>query len=156
MAKKPEYDAFVVARWAALLRTAYLLTHDEGRAEDLLQTALTKLWFAWDRVEGDPEPYVRRILATTQTSWWRRRWRSELVSERVADVPDPRPEGLDQHVDLWSALGRLPARQRAVVVLRYYEDLSVADADASAESARAISPSRAVHGGGGGAARARR
>ena len=71
MAEKPEFDAFVVARWSALLRTAYLLTRDEGRAEDLVQAALTRLWFAWDRVEGDPEPYVRRILVNTHTSWWR-------------------------------------------------------------------------------------
>lgn len=124
MAEKPDYDAFVLARWPALLRTAYLLTHDVGRAEDLVQTALTKLWFAWDRVEGDPEPYVRRILVTTHISWWRRRWSSELVTERVADVPESRAPDLERRVDVWASLGRLPARQRAVVVLRYYEDLT--------------------------------
>ena len=66
-----EFDAFVVARSPALLRTGYLLVRNEALAEDLLQTALTKAWFARARIEGDPEPYVRRIMVTTATSWWR-------------------------------------------------------------------------------------
>ena len=66
------FDEFVAARSRALLRTAYLLTHDHALAEDLLQTALTKAWFAWRRIDGDPEPYVRRILVNTYASWWRR------------------------------------------------------------------------------------
>ena len=74
MADVAEFDPFVVARSQVLLRTAYLLVHDEGLAEDLLQTALTKAWFAWTRIEGDPEHYVRRILVNTSASWWRRRW----------------------------------------------------------------------------------
>ena len=69
MADKDGFDEFVVSRSPALLRTAYLLVHDEGLAEDLVQTALTKSWFAWRRIEGDPEPYVRRVLATTSVSW---------------------------------------------------------------------------------------
>lgn len=127
MAVKPEFDAFVTARWGALLRTAYLLTHDQGRAEDLVQAALTKLWFAWDRVDGDPEPYVRRIMVTTYASWRRRRWWSELVSDRVGDLPSPGSGTTDQHVDVWTALGHLPPRQRAVLVLRYFEDLTEAE-----------------------------
>lgn len=127
MEVKPEFDAFVTARWQALLRTAYLLTRDQGRAEDLVQEALTKLWFAWDRVDGDPEPYVRRIIVTTYVSWRRRRWWSELVSDRVVDVPAPGADTVDRHVDVWTALGLLPPRQRAVVVLRYFEDLTEAE-----------------------------
>ena len=122
MAEVTEFDPFVVARSPALLRTAYLLVRDEGLAEDLLQTSLTKAWFAWGRIEGDPEHYVRRILVNTAASWWRRKWRGELPTDvlperRTATGPE---SGGDQ--DLWLALGRLPVRQRAVVVLRYLED----------------------------------
>ena len=62
MANEVDFDAFVVARSPALLRTAYLLVGDEGLAEDLLQTALAKSWFAWKRINGEPEPYVRKVL----------------------------------------------------------------------------------------------
>ncbi|WP_242530437.1 sigma factor [Nocardioides aromaticivorans] len=74
MDARADFDAFVGARSSALLRTAYLLTRDHALAEDLLQTALTKAWFAWRRVDGDPEAYVRRILVNTYATWWRRRW----------------------------------------------------------------------------------
>jgi RNA polymerase sigma-70 factor (sigma-E family) len=123
-----EFDAFVVARSQALLRTAYLLVRDEALAEDLLQTALTKAWFAWKRINGDPEPYVRRILVTTSTTWWRRRWTQELPSARLPEPPGMRePDRRDDDHDLWTALGHLPRRQRAVVVLRYLEDRSEAE-----------------------------
>ena len=89
MASDVEFDEFVVARSPALLRTAYLLTRDRQLAEDLLQTALTKAWFAWRRIDGDPEPYVRRILVTTSVSWWRRRWTHEMPT---GFVPEPAPE----------------------------------------------------------------
>ncbi len=77
MADRSGFDEFVATRSPALLRTAYLLTGDHGLAEDLLQTALAKCWFAWGRIDGPPEPYVRRVLATTYATWWRRRWRGE-------------------------------------------------------------------------------
>jgi RNA polymerase sigma-70 factor (sigma-E family) len=120
MADEAEFDAFVVARSQALLRTAYLLTQDEGLAEDLLQTALTKSWFAWRRIEGPPEAYVRRVLVTTSASWWRRRWTGERPTETLPERTMPVEDGGDQ--DLWDALGHLPPRQRAVIVLRYLED----------------------------------
>jgi RNA polymerase sigma-70 factor (sigma-E family) len=124
-----DFDGFVAARSSALLRTAYLLTRDEGLAEDLLQTALTKAWFAWSRIDGDPEPYVRRILVNTFSSWWRRKWTGEQAH---AELPEPPltshgPDATDQRHDLWTAMGRLPRRQRAVVVLRFVEDLSEAE-----------------------------
>jgi RNA polymerase sigma-70 factor (sigma-E family) len=122
-----EFDEFVAARSTALLRTAYLLTHDHGLAEDLLQTALAKSWFAWDRISGEPEAYVRRVLVNTFSSWWRRKWNGEHAT---ADLPD---RGVDDAADvvtaghdLWAALERLPRRQRAAVVLRYFEDLTEA------------------------------
>ncbi|GGO76387.1 SigE family RNA polymerase sigma factor [Nocardioides deserti] len=125
----PDFDAFVAARSTDLLRTAYLLTRDAALAEDLLQTALAKAWFAWSRIEGNPEPYVRRILVNTFASWWRRRWNGE---QPWAEPPEPPPAagveaGVDQRQDLWTAMGRLPRRQRAVVVLRFVEDLSEAE-----------------------------
>jgi RNA polymerase sigma-70 factor (sigma-E family) len=125
------FDEFVVGRSTRLLRTAFLLTQDWAAAEDLLQTSLVKAWSAWKRVEGDPEPYVRRIMVNTHASWWRRRWRGERPSE---DLPEPPPDGADPHGqvgdrdELWRALRRLPERQRAVLVLRYFEDLSEAEA----------------------------
>ena len=120
-----DFDEFVAARSSGLLRTAYLLTHDHALAEDLLQTALAKAWFAWSRIEGRPEPYVRRILVNTYASWWQRRWNGELATEhlperRVGDAADAADAGRD----LWVAMERLPRRQRAVVVLRYFEDLT--------------------------------
>lgn len=127
------FDDFVATRSARLLRTAYLLTHDRALAEDLVQTSLAKAWFAWGRIEGQPEAYVRRIMVNTYSSWWRRRWNGE---EATADLPEraagaghrPGEDGrVDDRTDLWRALARLPKRQRAVVVLRFYEDLSEAE-----------------------------
>ena len=72
MADEEAFNDFVVARTPSLTRTAYLLTHDHQLAEDLVQTALFKAAKAWDRIEGEPEPYVRRILYTENISRWRR------------------------------------------------------------------------------------
>jgi RNA polymerase sigma-70 factor (sigma-E family) len=121
------FDDFVVARSPRLLRTSFLLTHDWGLAEDLLQTALARAWEAWHRIEGDPEPYVRRILANSYASWWRRRWMGELPTEAVPEPAGPDPNsGVDERDRVWRALRRLPRRQRTVVVLRYFEDMSEA------------------------------
>ena len=137
MAKHADFDAFVAHRSTALLRTAFLLTRDRSLAEDLVQTALAKAWFAWGRIEGNPETYVRRILVNTYSSWWRRRWNGERATEVLPEPASglsPTAAGqhaasgqVDDRTDLWQALGRLPKRQRAVVVLRFYEDLSEAE-----------------------------
>ena len=122
-----DFDEFVAARSGRLLRTAYLLTRDHALAEDLLQTALTKAWFAWSRIEGQPEPYVRKILVNTYASWWRRKWSGEQPTDELPEATAPGHDAAadgDARHDLWSALGRLPRRQRAVVVLRYFEDLT--------------------------------
>jgi RNA polymerase sigma-70 factor (sigma-E family) len=116
------FDDFVAARSRALLRTAYLLTHDHALAEDLLQTSLAKAWFAWKRIDGNPEPYVRRILVNTYASWWRRKWNGEHPTEELPEHPTE--ETGAEPTDLWRAMERLPRRQRAVVVLRYFEDLT--------------------------------
>jgi RNA polymerase sigma-70 factor (sigma-E family) len=110
----------------SLLRTAYLLTGDHGHAEDLVQTALLKTYRHWERVSGrgDPTAYVRRVLVTTQTSWLRRSSSTEQVISAVPDrAADPRYEPDEE---LLRALRLLPPRMRAVVVLRFYEDLSEA------------------------------
>ena len=125
MAAEVSFDAFVAARSTRLLRTAWLLTHDHGLAEDLVQTALTKAWFSWSRIEGNPEPYVHKILVNTFATSWRRKWNGEQPTE-VLPEPPATASG-DDAPDLWDAIGRLPRRQRAVVVLRYYEDLSEAE-----------------------------
>ncbi|MEV0596082.1 SigE family RNA polymerase sigma factor [Nonomuraea cavernae] len=127
MADRALYQDFVVTRSDRLLRTAYLLTRDWALAEDLLQESLTKAWFAWARVD-EPEAYVRRVLVTTYTSWWRRKWRAELPAADLPDTPSHDTTGrLGERDTLWEAVGRLPARQRAVVVLRFYEDLPVTE-----------------------------
>ncbi|WP_425576973.1 SigE family RNA polymerase sigma factor [Nocardioides marinquilinus] len=120
------FESFVAARGDALWRSAWLLTGDAGRAEDLVQTALAKAWPHWGRID-DPsgfEAYVRRALFTTHASWWRRRWRGERPT---GELPEPAPStgpDADLRHDLMAALGALPRGQRAVVVLRHVEDLS--------------------------------
>ena len=131
MAERREFDRFVAARSQALLLTAYLLTGDRGRAEDLLQTALVKSWLAWGRIDGPPEPYVRRVLVTTYTTWWRRRWRGEHPTAHLPERPVAAVEPVEERDALWRALRDLPRQQRAVVVLRYYEDLTEAETAAA-------------------------
>lgn len=125
---RADFESWMHARQGRLLRTAYLLTGDVHAAEDLVQTALAKLYLAWDRVSDAPsvDAYARKILVNEHTSMWRRLWRHrEVVSDTSAyDVPT-RGEEYDGVGDLlWTAVRALPERQRAVVVLRYYEQLS--------------------------------
>lgn len=122
------YAEFVRARGAALQRTSFLLTGDWALAEDLLQTALAKTYLRWDRVVlHDPEAYVRRVLVTTYSSWWRRRWRGELPHGELPDgAGEDRWADVDARTALADALARLPRRMRAVVVLRFHEDLTEA------------------------------
>ncbi|MFG2047271.1 SigE family RNA polymerase sigma factor [Micromonospora sp. NPDC048935] len=124
-----QFREFVAARSAALLRTAYLLTGDWATAEDLLQTALTKTYLAWKRLGGIEavEPYARRVMVNTSTSWWRRRWHGERPTEVLPERAgvDEISQQLDRDL-LWRHLRQLPHRQRAVLVLRYYEDMSEA------------------------------
>jgi RNA polymerase sigma-70 factor (sigma-E family) len=122
-----DFDEFVAARSSALLRTAYLLTHDHALAEDLVQTALARSWSAWSRIQGSHEAYVRKVLVNTYASWWRRKWTGEQPTGDLPDAgtPDAAAGSAASH-DLWQAMERLPRRMRAVVVLRYFEDLTEA------------------------------
>ena len=118
-----DFDPFVAARARALGRTAYLLTGDRQLAEDLVQTALFKAARVWHRLKGDPEPCVRRILYTQNISWWRSR-RYREVALGTYDAPAASRD-LDVHLVLVQALAALTPRQRTVITLRYFEDLSV-------------------------------
>ena len=138
VAEEPDgFRDFVVARWRPLLRVAWSLTGDWALAEDLLQTALAKVWPRWGAIRrtDDPDVYVRRVLVTTYATWWRRKWRGELPTADPAESGGGRlgPAGADPAEEvalqqtLRRALAALPRRQRAVVVLRYVEDLPEVD-----------------------------
>jgi RNA polymerase sigma-70 factor (sigma-E family) len=121
---------FVVGRSPSYLRTAFLLTGDWGHAEDLLQTSLAKVYRAWGRLRDHDnlDAYVRRVMVNTQTSWWRRAWKGEQPTGTLPDRPGPDATATTDDRDrLRRALLTLPARQRAVVVLRHYEDQSEAE-----------------------------
>jgi RNA polymerase sigma-70 factor (sigma-E family) len=128
VASSDTFAEFVTTRSPHLLRTAYLLTHDWPYAEDLLQTALVRAWRAWGRIDAEPEPYVRKILVNVYASWWRRKWRQ--AEQSAAEVPEragrDETSRIDGRDEVWLAMGRLPRRQRAVLVLRYFEDLTEA------------------------------
>ena len=121
-----EFTEFVHAAWPGLYRTAYLMLGEHQLAEDLVQSALAKTYASWRKVRdpGAAPAYARTVLANTATSWFRRRsWRNERPTETLPERgaehdPSTRPALVD-------ALARLAPRQRAVVVLRYYDDLSV-------------------------------
>jgi RNA polymerase sigma-70 factor (sigma-E family) len=123
------FEAFVAERSTTLLRTAYLLTGDRGHAEDLLQTALIKTYRHWGRLTNreDPTAFVRRVLVTTHASWRRRVRVSEFVSSTplLSGVSHPAFD-LGERDAMTAALATLPPRMRAVLVLRYWEDLSEA------------------------------
>ncbi|MEV7071640.1 SigE family RNA polymerase sigma factor [Streptomyces sp. NPDC093990] len=127
----PSFASYVKARQPVLLRTARSLTANPSDAEDLLQTALTKTYVAWERIEDHRalDGYVRRALLNTRTSQWRKRKVDEFATDEIPE-PDPAPGEDDPaeqqalHDAMWRAIMKLPARQRAMVVLRYYEDLS--------------------------------
>jgi RNA polymerase sigma-70 factor (sigma-E family) len=122
------FEEFVAARSGELLRLALLLTGDRGHAEDLLQTALVKAYRRWGRIGGDDcSPYVRRILVTSAASWRRLRATKEIVSVPAHDPATPDPsEDVAERERIKAALATLPRRMRAVIVLRYGEDLSEA------------------------------
>lgn len=129
--RAPDFEEYVAARGRALWRTAWLLTGDAHRAEDLVQTALVKCWRRWDAIAGDTvDGYVRRALVTTYTDWWRRRWNGEVPTEVLPEIEAAAPDLAVRH-DVVAALARLPRGQRAVVVLRFYEDLTEAQTAAA-------------------------
>ena len=127
--QEESFREFVRGRLSSLYRVAYLLTGDRHLAEDLVQSALVKVARHWKRVVAadDPEAYVRRVLYNQHVSWWRRR---RVVADPYAVPPEhPGPDttaAVAVSVDVRRALARLAPRQRAVLVLRYLDDLSEA------------------------------
>ena len=127
---RTEFAEFVAARSAALHRAAYLMVGDVSLAQDLVQEALTKTYVAWPRLhdKGNAEAYTRKAITTTAISWFRRKGWSH---EHSTDSPPERgsaghADSVTQTTWLWTALQELPVRQRAAIVLRYYEDLTEA------------------------------
>jgi RNA polymerase sigma-70 factor (sigma-E family) len=123
---RQDFAEFVAGRSAELLRLAYVLTADQHAAEDLLQSALTKAAARWGRIRSTPEGYVRQIMYREQVSWWRRRARRPVtVPVPVPDRPAQDPMVMvEARLALREALLALPPGKRAMLVLRYLEDLS--------------------------------
>ncbi len=123
-----EFDAFVTASGPRLLRAAQLLTGDRHRAEDLLQDVLARTYVRWSRLDGAPEAYVRRGLLNGQRSWWRSRASRDVITDAVPERPvaaDLSTDAVMQDAVL-RALAELTRRERSVVVLRFWLDLSEA------------------------------
>jgi RNA polymerase sigma-70 factor (sigma-E family) len=126
-----EFTEYLQARQARLLRTAYLLTGDRHQAEDILQTSLAKLYLSWDKVRDrdSVDGYVRRIMVNENNSLWRRAWKRREHATDALPEPTPHLDSYDDGRDaaLWDVVQSLPPKARAVVVLRYYEQLSEAE-----------------------------
>jgi RNA polymerase sigma-70 factor (sigma-E family) len=121
------FVAYVAARRRHLLATAYLMCGDWGRAEDLVQTALVKLYQVWPRVRRKDrvEAYVRTILLRSFIDAKRRAWNRERSVDQVPDRPAPEASGLEDRDEIVTALATLPPRQRATIALRFWLELSV-------------------------------
>jgi RNA polymerase sigma-70 factor (sigma-E family) len=119
----PDFESYMHARLPHLIKFGCALTADEHAAADLVQDALARVLVRWSRVHGDPEPYIRRTMVNRSISIWRKLGR-EIVTDRVPDLP---VEGSGHDEALFAALRHLPARQRAVIALRYLEDLTEAE-----------------------------
>lgn len=124
---RQDYVAFVGGRSHALFRTALALTGHRQQAEDLLQTVLARAYRHWGRIRhGNPEAYIRSALYRQQVSWWRRPMTGrEVVTDRPPDRPGSDPtDRVDLNLTLRRSLMRLAPKQRAVLVMRYLDDLS--------------------------------
>jgi RNA polymerase sigma-70 factor (sigma-E family) len=133
-----DFSAFAVSRWPGLVRLAFGLTGDRWAAEDIAQVTLARAYVAWRRVRraDDPDAYLRRILINASN----RRFRRHRVAEQPGDLPETAVEGpadlVGERAALLAALRQLPPRQRAVIMLRYWEDLT----DAQIAAALGCSP----------------
>jgi RNA polymerase sigma-70 factor (sigma-E family) len=125
-----EFAEWMAARQGRLLRTAYLLTGDPHTAQDLVQSTLAKIYLRWDKISDRQhvDAYARAALVNEHRSLWRRPWhRREVVSEQLPEQAGPDASYDGRSSALWAYVQTLPPRQRAVVVLRYYEELTEAE-----------------------------
>jgi RNA polymerase sigma-70 factor (sigma-E family) len=133
MAIGREFEEVTVSRQRALFRYAYLLVGERGLAEDLLQESLTRTYVRWNKLRdsANAEAYTRRVMTNTAISWYRRRsWRErphDTLPASLAMRSDDGSGEVTARIWLWAELGKLPPQQRAVLVLRYYEDLTQAE-----------------------------
>lgn len=133
MADEAGFRQFVAGRQHGLLRTAWLLTGDWSSAEDLVQTTLLKVWTRWPRV-GDGsnvDGYARTVMLSIYLGWRRRRWTGEHPTALLPERPAPAATSHEEHQVLVDAVRSLPPRQRAVIVLRYLDDLTERDTAAA-------------------------
>ncbi|MFC3690514.1 SigE family RNA polymerase sigma factor [Aquipuribacter hungaricus] len=121
-----DFRQYVVQRQRSLLRLAWLLTGDWATAEDLVQTALVAVWPRWRRLGGGDQAhaYVRRVLVTTSRDWRARRWTGEQPVDQLPETTTSAQDDPDDRLVLVAALQALPPRQRAVIVLRFFDDAS--------------------------------
>jgi RNA polymerase sigma-70 factor (sigma-E family) len=127
MRERRGFEVYLETAWARLLRTAWLLTGDWQRADDLVQTVLGRAYGRWPKLrQGDADAYLRAMMATTWLGWRRRRWRGEAPVKQTPqpDGPEPRDD-IDPRRSEVKALARMPGPQWAVVVLRFHGDLTV-------------------------------
>lgn len=133
--QRSAFDAMLDTHARSLLRTAYLLTGDAHLAEDLLQSALARTWSRWGSIRDvdRADAYVRKVMANLSIAWWRRRWRAETPTRQLPEAASPGDEyaRVDRRDEISRALATLTPRQRAVLVLRFYDDLGEADVAAA-------------------------
>jgi RNA polymerase sigma-70 factor (sigma-E family) len=122
---RPAFEAFVASSSDRLVRTAYLLCGDRGHAEDLVQTALMRTARQWRRAHERPEAYTRQVVVNLVKDRWRQLDRRPSEAPLEMDVAQPDTDVFGDRDALISAARRLPAGQRAVLVLRYFDDLGV-------------------------------
>jgi RNA polymerase sigma-70 factor (sigma-E family) len=125
------FEAFVMDASGRLMGTAYLLCGDRGHAEDLVQTALLRTARRWHRAQQQPEAYARRVLVNLAKDRWRLLGRRVGEVAAQVDVAEPAGDAVLEYDDLLAAVRALPAGQRAVLVLRFFDDLSVAETAAA-------------------------
>ncbi len=127
MDSEASFRAYVEAHQRRLLRLAFLLTRSDTAAEDLVQQAFVRAWPRWGRIvsAGDPDVYVRKVMLNAGRSGWSRAWNGEIATHELPEVERP-DEPIETRLVVLQALGELPPRQRAVLVLRYFDDLTEA------------------------------
>jgi RNA polymerase sigma-70 factor (sigma-E family) len=128
-----DFEEYVAAAWPRLMRSAWVLTGDWHRAEDLVQTVLARVYGRWSRIHDDAQDaYLRKMMVTTYLSWWRRKWRGELALEVLPERPAAdHHAGPDLRLALAELLAGLPRQQRAVLMLRFHADMTEADTAAA-------------------------